>query len=464
MPSIALTPETRRLSTRVATVLGGLGYAVHRSASGVMAAHRRPTPDVGVPVCLPSGRLDPATAVDGELRAVEVPLRVGAIGQWPDRARMQGLLRALRAAGFVARLAHRGSYTVYVTTPELRARAEELLALERAAERRARAGDGFEAALEALAETETIEERRELAAHVLATHAVSLPMLASRLRHPNREVRVRALAALAVFKPLMAGRPEPSWEAALDRVRQRPPADLVEAMEEMADYEEPDLRAYHDRLDLRASTVVAASLWRDTRTPAAPARPRRGPAGVTPGGEEILRWSAWLQARALDRLDAARAPEGGAPAPSLEVALGRAAAAVLDPAGAPERLRGPALERWRSLPALTEHLAHHVAALETEADVSAYLARVHGVMRRAPHPDFYDALALDVHAGLAQLELQALAVVRAHVFHHAPDRDPTATVVEGVAELRALAEQQLRGARRPGRGRQADGSSPPRRP
>lgn len=265
MSAPRFTPETRALATRLEAEVTAFGCAVQRSATGERLPKHGGT--ARVRVGLPMGRAQGDTV----LRALEVPITARVA----DVARLHALVEHLRTRGFVVR--HDApsvirSVSLFVTSSELQARASELELLERASVRAGRVLQGVVETFAVIAEAEAAEERDALAREGIRLHALTLPALARYLRDGQREVRVAALAAMGVLRPLLAGVPEPSWAQTVSGALRLPPVDLVQDVHAVvyAGYEGmEDLLEAEER---SSAGLVALRAWEFHRAQGAPER------------------------------------------------------------------------------------------------------------------------------------------------------------------------------------------------
>lgn len=428
MPSeqIAFTADTRALATRLLRLLPTLGCPVATSVN----ANRFPPPGPGTGprAAMPSGRVRPE---DGDLRALEVPVTMR--GDW---TRVSTVIAALRQQSFRVRCAtlvqHEG-VRLFVSTPELQARSRELRGLERAARRAPRVGHSVLEALTVLGEAETVAERDDLARRAIEAHALTPAMVARLLRHPERAVRVAALAALATLRPLLAGWPPRPWTQILEQARQSAPPALLEDVDALVANTDAEVEVAHEAsgLDLTSAYATEALDAFARRTP------EKGAGSRTPRPAIEAR----LLDAVLERLQR-HLVEGNAGGPLPEGALARTARAILDPDQRHPALQPQALQAWKPMLAMVQHLTQVQYTTDVgRTETAPLLEAVLGRMRRTPHPDFYEALGAELHGGLAELELGILALVCQHLGSQEVERSFARTVLDGAGELRELAAQ-----------------------
>lgn len=424
--TLLLTTETRDVVDRLAVDLAAAGYAVERSKDGRLAGRTRfgspPRDDAAPRVGLPLARPPRPRAADvSTLCAHDVPLELWATVA-PQRS-LRELTRTLRALGYTARdpkPSGSHTYRLWVSTPELVARRPELELLERMHERQRAARGSLATALATLGEAESDQERLDLGRMVVRVHGLTRAGLTRSLRHADRQTRLHAVAALRTLQPLWGGRAEEPWTQSVARARRQLPPDLVETTADLLlEFNQSPLEASLQAAGLGPLAELTLETW--------------SPARRTPRTDTLPRTrAAQLLRQALSRLPF----PGAAEAMSLDVALGTASAAILDPSARPTELGAEALQRRATVRALTKSL------LDLDDD-EVVLAAVYERLRQPPHPTPHEAFGLELHRAFAHIELVGLALVRHHVLHHAPERTVAEVVALGPEELRALAARAV---------------------
>lgn len=235
------TKETRALAERLTAVLTAGGIRVTRSERAgavgpprVLSAWEQEqrqrghgTAESPEQVCLPLGQSQSAGAV------------LAARGVWiqcADEKMPERLRELLRGAGYVVGdVVPEGPYgkrrwLLFVTTPELQARAPELQEREQLAARRSAVEPSLKGALGALAGATSDAERAELAPRVVRAHTLTLPGLGVLLQHGDREIRLLAVRAVPILRSHLAAASGTDWRGPLVAAAARPPREVIAAL------------------------------------------------------------------------------------------------------------------------------------------------------------------------------------------------------------------------------------------